>query len=482
MFENIILNLSPKGAQVQMLEGREHLVVPCVMLTNGVHAGSKGPLYYSAEEIENSVTNWDHKPVVIYHPMRKGQAISAADPVVIETRRVGIILNTRYIAGKLHADLWLDKEKLKKVDERVLLALEQDQQVEVSTGLKVANERKEGEWEGKRYVGIAKNFRPDHLAILPDIKGACSIADGCGILQNASYQDAMRLIQSALEARFGEYCWACSTYDTHIIFEKEGKYLYIEYELENGNVKLSEDAPKAVYKEVIYKFEGTGESVSNAADDQSPCACQDSERKETVIMASKELVDAVINCKHNTWEEADRVTLNGMTDAQIKKINTEEPKAEQAGSLKDPNDTLTQEQRDAVANAAKKGAEGVQAKVEKTPDQMLADYISNAPGPLQDVLQDALTTNQVERVKLVDEIVANKANTFTKEQLLEKKTPELRAIAAFARSAAPVPAPGKYPSFAGAAVPVHNAQQHANNQQQANAQHLPLPVMTFPAK
>jgi hypothetical protein len=37
---------------------------------------------------------------------------------------------------------------------------------------------------GRQYVGIARNHRPDHLAILPDLKGSCSIADGAGLCRN----------------------------------------------------------------------------------------------------------------------------------------------------------------------------------------------------------------------------------------------------------------------------------------------------------
>ena len=44
--------------------------------------------------------------------------------------------------------------------------------------------RATGDWNGKAYVGIARNYRPDHLAILPDMKGACSIADGAGLCRN----------------------------------------------------------------------------------------------------------------------------------------------------------------------------------------------------------------------------------------------------------------------------------------------------------
>jgi hypothetical protein len=42
----------------------------------------------------------------------------------------------------------------------------------------------DGQWKGEKYVAIAQNIRADHLAILPNKDGACSIQDGAGLLVN----------------------------------------------------------------------------------------------------------------------------------------------------------------------------------------------------------------------------------------------------------------------------------------------------------
>jgi hypothetical protein len=44
-----------------------------------------------------------------------------------------------------------------------------------------------GTLNGMEYGRIARNLMPDHLAILPDKIGACSIADGAGLLRNSLY-------------------------------------------------------------------------------------------------------------------------------------------------------------------------------------------------------------------------------------------------------------------------------------------------------
>lgn len=180
--EHIILNIGGAKPTYQMLEGKRYMVVPMAMLTEGVHAGSNGPLYYPRDELSKTPVVWNHKPIVVYHPEENGKGVSACLPHVIESRKVGLVMNTRF-DNKLRAEAWLDEAKLKKVDQRVLNSIQKGEMVEVSTGLFTDNEKKDGEWGGEKYTHIARNYRPDHLAILPDRKGACSIADGAGLLQ-----------------------------------------------------------------------------------------------------------------------------------------------------------------------------------------------------------------------------------------------------------------------------------------------------------
>jgi hypothetical protein len=66
----------------------------------------------------------------------------------------------------------------------VLDKLDKGEMVEISTGLFTDNIPESGVWNGEAYTAVARNYRPDHLAILPDQKGSCSIADGAGLLRN----------------------------------------------------------------------------------------------------------------------------------------------------------------------------------------------------------------------------------------------------------------------------------------------------------
>jgi hypothetical protein len=166
-------------------EGKPHLVVPVTMLVEGVHSGNNGPLYYPKEEIENSSILWNGRPVVINHPTKDGVSISANSPDVLETIKVGTIFNTHVNEeGGLNADLYLNKESLESIAAGVLKNIQSKNSIEVSTGLFTDNDSIQGQWKGESYEEIVKNFKPDHLAILPDGVGACSLEDGCGIRFN----------------------------------------------------------------------------------------------------------------------------------------------------------------------------------------------------------------------------------------------------------------------------------------------------------
>ena len=163
---------------------KKHLVVPVVMMVEGVHNGSHGPLLHLMEDLGKFPEAWNGIPVVINHPEEDGKSISANSPDVIDARSVGKVYNTHVNGSKLAAELWLDEEKLKDVSEETLECINSAKPVEVSIGVFTEDEEMVGNWKGEDYKAIARNHRPDHLAILPNEVGACSLEDGCGIRAN----------------------------------------------------------------------------------------------------------------------------------------------------------------------------------------------------------------------------------------------------------------------------------------------------------
>jgi hypothetical protein len=168
------------------MEGKNYLVVPMVILTEGVHKGSEGALYYPPSELSKTPAVWNHKPVVVYHPQINGNGVSACDPDILTNHKVGVMMNTRWEpkTKRLTSEAWIDPERAEDVDPRIMEAVNTGTMLELSTGVFVDSEEDPGKWGKEEYSGIARNYRPDHLAILPDLKGACSIADGAGFLRN----------------------------------------------------------------------------------------------------------------------------------------------------------------------------------------------------------------------------------------------------------------------------------------------------------
>jgi hypothetical protein len=110
--------------------------------------------------------------------------VSANLPEIIDTRMVGRVYHTHVDNNALKAEAWFEEEALRQISPDVLAAVRASEQLEVSVGVFTDEDEEEGEHNGEQYNAIARNHRPDHLAVLPGGVGACSIEDGCGIRAN----------------------------------------------------------------------------------------------------------------------------------------------------------------------------------------------------------------------------------------------------------------------------------------------------------
>lgn len=209
--ETFLANLF-SGRRRAFLKGREYLVVPARMIVPGILAGSNGPLYYPPDEISKDVGVWNGIPITAWHPTRNGQHVSARSPGIFETQGLGYVYETSY-AGNLDSEAWFDIEATRNFDQRmkelgvdtnIFNRLDRGEPIELSTGLYTSNVPAPDNYldhTGKPYSGmIARNYKPDHLAVLPDQKGACSLVDGCGINVNTKAQPVTMLPVSAAMA------------------------------------------------------------------------------------------------------------------------------------------------------------------------------------------------------------------------------------------------------------------------------------------
>jgi hypothetical protein len=193
-YQEIRINAEQDG-EIQSVKwrGEDHLVVPVIMLVEGVLHSSNAdhPALALSSEFGIFPQSWDGRPVVFSHPSQDGQAVSANQPDLWENEVIGFLFNSGMKGKKkLRSYMYLNRKKTPK---DVLKAFEDGKTVEVSTGLWSLEEKTEGEYEGKEYKSVWRNIVPDHLAVLPlNAVGACSIADGCGAPRlNESQGDPM---------------------------------------------------------------------------------------------------------------------------------------------------------------------------------------------------------------------------------------------------------------------------------------------------
>ena len=413
-YQQIVMNIKPDLVRNDKMMGKDFTVVPMVMMVEGVLAGNCGPIMYPFKEMAVVPQIWNSKPVVVYHPEDNGVHGSACTPEELTVRAIGTIMNTKAVDGKLTAEAWLDPERIDLIDSRITEAIANKTTMELSTGLYMDVEDTPGKWNDVAYVGMASNFRPDHLAVLPDIEGACSIKDGAGFIRvNMKFKDIVidnglghNDIRSQLSQLVrlsdsnDEYSYVEDVKDGHVIFERNDKLFKQPFTVESDGNTL-----KLVGESVEIVRVMTYELVKNEAKGNS----MDKESKEKVV-------NEIISNESTRWTEEDRPTLLAMNDDALLKMV---PNIEEEPVI----DTTT------IQNAAVKGAADIKPAV---PTMLTVnEHIASLPKEIQEVLNHGLATYNEKRNALVATIVANKLNTFSEDFLKSKDIKELEALARF---------------------------------------------------
>lgn len=280
-YDRLTQNVSPVNVRREKFEGKDYVVVPTVMIAEGVWEGSQGPLLYLNSEFAKFPQTWNHKPATSYHPTLDGEGISGCDPAVLEAQKCGLVFNTSSDGSRLKCETWLDEVKTKALCPDVIPRLDAGQSVEVSTGLYREVEETAGVWNGKPYVGIVRNIQPDHLAILPTGRGAYSVSDGGGLLRNAaspkgdanslSYNDVREQVRALLKPAptpngeyLSDYCYVCDVFPKYVVYEQGDKTWKVGYKVKDSKVSLAGD-PEEVRKVTSY-ITANGELIVNTPD------------------------------------------------------------------------------------------------------------------------------------------------------------------------------------------------------------------------
>lgn len=163
--------------------GRVFSVLPTVMMVEGVRIANAGPILYRGIDGAQSANLWNGLPVTLNHP---GLEESARTPAVVDRIGIGTIYNVAWHAGDgtkpgyLAGETWIENSLLAAKDPALLLRINNKETAEVSIGLTAVVLPEVGMFASTSYVGVATEWRPDHLAILNAAKGSCNVEAGCG--------------------------------------------------------------------------------------------------------------------------------------------------------------------------------------------------------------------------------------------------------------------------------------------------------------
>jgi len=403
--------------ELKVHQEKPHLVVPVVMMMEGVHNGSHGPLLHLMEDLGKFPGAWNGIPVVIDHPEEDGQNISANSPDIIDKKTVGRVYNTNVDGKKLKAEVWLDEEKLNEISPGTLAEVNDNKIVEVSVGVFTEEEETEGEYEGERYEAIARNHRPDHLALLTESVGACSVEDGCGLRANkeggkdmekkllesiklinlsgysisqiknyteAGYRERMEAVYTALRGLDTSevYHYLEEMYDSELIYSKsskDGTKMYKQsYKFESGKIEFAGD-PVEVHKKVEFIVNALSRTKFKEevkmANECSPCV--------------KKKVDDLIANSQGRWTEDDREFLQTLDEKKLDKLVPIEKIVEKEKEVQ--VNILSKEDQEALATYKKE-------KKEKR-EQIIKDIQANSSKELwPDVTLNGMDDDTLKRV------------------------------------------------------------------------------------
>lgn len=443
----------------ETFEGREHIVVPVVMMVEGVHAGSSGPLLHLASDLGKCVPAWNGIPITIEHPHQQGKEVQANTPAMLQQFAIGKVFHTRMDGVKLKAEAWFDVQRTVAVAPGLIDHINEHKIINVSVG--VFNEIEEvipTTHNGVQYKKIARNHRPDHLAILPDSDGACDWSKGCGIRNNKlktklnknevkendeqvkKVKELVRLglsvfvssltnneqgllallnkMQTKLDAMDNDLSYYSleELYDNHLIYRVRNRNIGVTTLYKQNYTTGSDDSieftgnPSRVRREVNYV------QVTNK-DGQNNNLKIDNNMAEEKKVCCEEKVDALIANKLSKFTVDDKSWLITLSAEELARVET----------------TLTNNSTPTIKEVEKVVEKEVEVDmsiyVAKKDIDTVDGYLKFAPKEIQDSIRAGLNLNAQHRTALITHILANTKDVWTEDVLKEHDTLMLETLA-----------------------------------------------------
>jgi hypothetical protein len=368
----VTANLSGNKLDIRYVNGEKFWVVPGTIAKHGVMRGSRGSIYYPDPLFNSTCDRWNKQPVIINHTFNeKGNPVSCLSEDTLDEVCVGFTDNSYYQDGDLKVEFWLSEERLYTVNRDVADKIKARKKLEVSTGLlsKTKKAKDGAVFNGQSYDQVLVDYKTDHVAILTDEKGACSVEQGCGVFNSSkddeedvfkewaekklkvtfnelSHSGVRDLLHTQLRKKYSQdddYVWIVEVYDDYIIYS-EGSQLYrLNYTQSESDVTLSDGTPQKVNRVIEYvtvnKENDMPKENKNRNDDQ-----QQVELDEKKVP----LINSLIENENSYFKEDDKPVLNQMSECRLKELN------EQFKQTANEKHDMENEEDDTKKNAKKK--------------------------------------------------------------------------------------------------------------------------------
>lgn len=188
------------GVSKHVRDGVAYVVAPVVMCREMVLNGELVPMKVLQDSLGPTDSGlgpqglaglWEGLPVTLAHPedetLPVGQTLAW-----LKEQQVGFVENARMAGKDLVAEIWLPVEQKDPLAAETVQRIAAGELVEVSIGSWSITTPQEGVFDGKPYKGITDEISPNHLALLPNDRGACSVAAGCGTPRLSTAMQSVR--------------------------------------------------------------------------------------------------------------------------------------------------------------------------------------------------------------------------------------------------------------------------------------------------
>jgi len=182
--------INTENVRRETLDGTEFAVAPITLLKpmhlNVPPDWGVNEAYLPAQQAKESVPSWNGTPLTLNHPTTaNGVGTTANQPEMHEKTVLGKVFNAEWTGNEVDGEAWFNIQKIREMGGMAANALEKvlnGGTVEVSTGYR-ASQLPAGNYDGKERQAVQGNLKPDHVAVLPNQQGKCSVEAGCGVGQ-----------------------------------------------------------------------------------------------------------------------------------------------------------------------------------------------------------------------------------------------------------------------------------------------------------